>query len=88
MITGEESFLLYDTYGFPFDLTALIASERAITIDQKALKAVWKSRKSGPDLHKKKLSPPPKNNSISKTRFEGFDLDTDTLEAKVIDVQK
>ena len=32
-IPGETVFLLYDTYGFPIDLTADIARERDLTID-------------------------------------------------------
>ena len=32
-IPGETVFLLYDTYGFPIDLTADIARERSLTID-------------------------------------------------------
>ncbi len=33
-ITGETVFKLYDTYGFPVDLTADIARERGLAIDQ------------------------------------------------------
>jgi alanyl-tRNA synthetase len=33
-IPGETLFLLYDTYGFPVDLTADIARERGLRIDQ------------------------------------------------------
>lgn len=34
MIPGETVFKLYDTYGFPTDLTADIARERDLEIDQ------------------------------------------------------
>jgi alanyl-tRNA synthetase len=33
-IPGETLFLLYDTYGFPVDLTADIARERGLAVDQ------------------------------------------------------
>src|SRR6202020_3288537 len=36
VIPGETVFKLYDTYGFPADLTADIARERGLTIDQAA----------------------------------------------------
>ena len=30
-LTGEVAFKLYDTYGFPVDLTADVARERGLT---------------------------------------------------------
>jgi alanyl-tRNA synthetase len=33
-IPGEEAFRLYDTYGFPLDLTRIMAEEKNMTIDE------------------------------------------------------
>jgi alanyl-tRNA synthetase len=34
LIPGEEAFKLYDTFGFPIDLTAIIAQERGVGVDE------------------------------------------------------
>ncbi|HEX6615781.1 MAG TPA: alanine--tRNA ligase [Gemmatimonadales bacterium] len=33
VLPGEETFRLYDTFGFPIDLTTIIAEERGVTVD-------------------------------------------------------
>ncbi len=34
MIPGTDAFMLYDTFGFPFDLTRILAEERGMTVDE------------------------------------------------------
>ncbi|XP_006002660.1 alanine--tRNA ligase, cytoplasmic [Latimeria chalumnae] len=42
-IPGDTAWLLYDTYGFPVDLTALIAEERGLGIDMQSFEEEKKS---------------------------------------------
>src|ERR1700723_2297660 len=45
VIPGETVFKLYDTYGFPGDLTADIARERGLTIDQAAFDVAMEAQR-------------------------------------------
>ncbi|BDZ72586.1 alanine--tRNA ligase [Methylophaga marina] len=45
-IPGETVFLLYDTYGFPIDLTADIARERGLTIDIAGFERAMEAQRS------------------------------------------
>ena len=44
VLTGDDAFKLYDTYGFPLDLTKEILEEKGYTIDEEGFKASMKAQ--------------------------------------------
>ena len=55
VIKGSDAFSLYDTYGFPIDLTRLMAEERGLKVDEAGFKAALAEQKARAraDAHKK-----------------------------------
>ncbi len=45
VISGEDAFKLYDTFGFPIDLTREIAAEQQLEIDEATFKALMQSQR-------------------------------------------
>ncbi len=45
-IKGADAFELYDTYGFPIDLTRLIATEKGYTVDDKGFESALAEQKA------------------------------------------
>lgn len=45
VISGEDSFTLYDTYGFPLELTQEIAEEEGLTVDEKGFEAAMEAQR-------------------------------------------
>jgi alanyl-tRNA synthetase len=75
LITGLQAFELYDTYGFPIDLTRLMASEKSIQIDEKGFeeeltKQKERSRKAAEMDQGDWIELQPNN----LTEFLGYDL--------------
>ncbi len=44
---GEVAFKLYDTYGFPLDLTEVIGRERGFTVDTRGFEAALEAQRAG-----------------------------------------
>ncbi len=45
-INGEAAFLLYDTYGFPLDLTEVMARERGMSVDVERFEALMEEQRN------------------------------------------
>jgi len=52
-ISGEDAFRLYDTYGFPIDLTELMARERGYTVDIAGFEAALAQQRSQSQAERK-----------------------------------
>ncbi|CAC5345036.1 Alanine--tRNA ligase [Planktothrix rubescens CCAP 1459/22] len=51
-ISGQDAFVLYDTYGFPLELTQEIAEENGLTVDIKGFEtAMEEQRRRSQDAH-------------------------------------
>jgi alanyl-tRNA synthetase len=73
MLDGETVFLLYDTYGFPVDLTADICRERGISVDHAGFEqAMERQREQARAAGKFKMSAGVEY-AGAKTKFTGYD---------------
>jgi alanyl-tRNA synthetase len=74
VIPGEIVFRLYDTYGFPLDLTADVARERGLTIDQAGYDAAMEAQKERAKAASKFGAGLRDSVKLSgKTTFSGYD---------------
>ncbi len=74
-IPGEMAFELYDTYGFPIDLTSLIARERGLTVDLQGFeKALQAQKNRSRQATQKHFSDWVELQEEDHSRFVGYDI--------------
>lgn len=92
-ISGETLFKLYDTYGFPVDLTNVIAAEAGLTVDESAFdkimldskikaKSSWKAKSLQSD--EKHIIEFGQKYSSEPTVFTGYEKINDTSTVKAL----
>ena len=77
-ISGEEAFKLFDTYGFPIDLTQIIASERNIEIDLAGFNREMDKQRERARAAQKKTSISVKedrDSQVEETIFVGYEIE-------------
>lgn len=74
LISGKDAFLLYDSFGFPIDLTQLIARERGITVDVDGFQIEMQKQKTRSRTSRKIFKQDVEVQIIdAKTEFIGYD---------------
>jgi len=83
---AEAAFMLYDTYGFPLDLTELMARERGLKVDTEIFEKLMEQQRSRARAAQKKetIEVSEVSSAITPTRFVGFE--TLRAESRVLDV--
>ncbi len=84
-ISGEDAFLLYDTYGFPLDLTELMARESGLAVDKAGFERLMQEqRERAQAAQKKTVIKLSEIETKEPTEFKGYDAGE--VEAKVLEV--
>ena len=73
IISGDVVFKLHDTFGFPFDLTADIARERELLIDEKRFDECMNQQKETSKASSNFVSKLPAAAGVNETKFLGYD---------------
>lgn len=85
VFNGEAAFLLYDTYGFPLDLTDLMARERGYFVDEKAFNTLMtEQRERARAAQKKQIVALSEIETKEPTQFLGYE--TLSAEATILEI--
>jgi alanyl-tRNA synthetase len=85
-ITADFAFQLYDTYGFPLDLTELMARERGLTVDVIGFEKLMKEQRERARKAQKKSTITVHHVVDLPTKFVGYDLlETDAKLFKIVE---
>ena len=84
-LSGDFAFKLYDTYGFPLDLTTLMAREQRMTVDTDRFEALMAlQRQRAQASQKKETIEVTTLSDAPATEFHGFD--SSELDAEVVEI--
>ena len=84
-VDGGFAFKLYDTFGFPLDLTELMARERGLTVDKQGFeKLMEEQRARARAAQKKEVISLSQIETTTPTKFVGYD--DLSVQAKVVEV--
>ena len=89
-IPGELAFRLYDTYGFPVDLTADVGRERSLTVDMAGFERAMEGQRAqarAASQFKSGTGVDPEVLNGGLTVFTGYDLTAGSASVKAISVE-
>ena len=76
-LTGAEIFKLYDTYGFPPELTAEIAREKGLSIDWEGFQSEMEKQRERARANLKSFTPTRASVKVNtSTKFIGYEVDS------------
>ncbi len=85
ILPGVNAFQLYDTYGFPLDLTELLAREAGLTVDKEGFENLMEEQRArARAAQKKEVISLSQIETTTPTKFVGFE--NLAVEAKVLEV--
>jgi len=86
IMPGRFAFKLYDTYGFPFDLTELMARERGFTVDKAGFEKLMAEQRERARKAQKKATITVQHIVDFPTKFVGYKtLETDAKLFKIVE---